>query len=233
MSDSTGDKSEKILQLLREKACAKQATYRKTLSVFHELKKELLSMADELSSKIRDYDPHVVIDFQDRSEFEAYFKFSGDTLLFHMHTNVFSFEKHHSIWKQSYVREKEVRAYCGVIHIYNFLSDTFKYNRVNDPGFLIGRVFVNMEGHYFTEGNGEFGFLYNDFGRSVIDKKAIRDIIQTSVIHGLNFELLSPAHQDVSIVSLYEVQEMGREMRIKTSKPLGYSIRGSKDKNPV
>jgi hypothetical protein len=231
MSISADDKSEKILRLLKEKACAKQATYRKTRLIFHEFKKVLQGMAQELNKEVREYDPQVTIDFQDRSEFEAYFKFSGDTLLFHMHTNIFSFEKHHNIWKQSYVKEKEVRAYCGVIHIYNFLSDTFKYNRINDPGFLIARVFVNLEGHFFTEGKGEFGFLFNDFSNSEIDASYIRKIIQTAIIHGLNFELLSPAHQEISMVSLYQVQEMGREMRIKTSKPLGYAIRGSKEEN--
>ena len=42
----------------------------------------------------------------------------------------------------SYVKEDKNRSYCGVIHLYNFLADSFKYNRLNDVGYLIGRVFI-------------------------------------------------------------------------------------------
>jgi len=34
-----------------------------------------------------------------------------------------------------------------MISIYNFLSDSFKFNRVNDIGYLIARVFTNKENH--------------------------------------------------------------------------------------
>ena len=67
-----------------------------------------------------------------------------------MHTNTFSFDKSHQIWNSSYVKEDEYKAYCGVINVYNFLSDSFKYNRANDLGYMIGRLFINKEKHFFT-----------------------------------------------------------------------------------
>jgi len=218
------DKSEKIISLLKEKACSKQAIYRQTLKSFAEFKRVLAIMAEELNEQIQEFDSHVAIEFIDKGDFEAHFKFSGDTLLFHMHTNVFSFEKPHAVWKNSYVKEDKLRAYCGCIYIYNFLSDTFKYNRINDPGFLLGRVFINKERHFFTEGQGQFGFLFNEFSNAKIEESEIRKIVQMAILHGLNFELLSPSHQQISRVSLYQVLEMGREMRIKTSKRLGYEF---------
>ena len=75
-----------------------------------------------------------------------------------MHTNTFYLKNHH-IWNSSYVKEDKYRAYCSVINVYNFLSDSFKYNRVNDLGFMIGRIFINKEKHFFTEGNGRMSFL--------------------------------------------------------------------------
>ena len=50
-----------------------------------------------------------------------------------------------------------------MINIYNFLADSFKYNRLNDVGYLVGRVFLNKDLHYFVEGKRQLGFLYNDF----------------------------------------------------------------------
>ena len=46
-----------------------------------------------------------------------------------------------------------MRSFCGVINIYNFLSQTLlKYNRLNDAGFLIASVFINKDYHFFVEG---------------------------------------------------------------------------------
>ena len=49
---------------------------------------------------------------------------------------------------------RQYRTYCGVINMYNFLSDSFKYNRENDLGYLIGRMFINKE-NTFVEGKGK------------------------------------------------------------------------------
>ena len=92
-------------------------------------------------------------------------KFAGDVLIFMMHTNVFEFPRHHEIMRTSYIRDDKNRSYCGIINIYNFLADSFKYNRENDIGYLIGRVFINYENHYYIEGKKELGLIYNDFAK--------------------------------------------------------------------
>jgi len=38
-------------------------------------------------------DKRVVIECKDRGEFEVEFRVAGDVLIFHMHTNVFEFDK--------------------------------------------------------------------------------------------------------------------------------------------
>jgi hypothetical protein len=53
-------------------------------------------------------------------------KVAGDTIIFHMHTNVFKLDQSHSLWKTSYLGEDELRGYFGVVNMYNFLSDSFK-----------------------------------------------------------------------------------------------------------
>ena len=87
-----------------------------------------------LNDAMKDLDKSVLVEYLSKGNYEAQIKFSGDTLLFHMHSNVFDFPKNHSINQTKYVKDDNLRSFCGVIHIYNVLSDSLKYNRLNDEG---------------------------------------------------------------------------------------------------
>ena len=101
-------------------------------------------MASEFHTKHKDEKNLVPFEFHDKSEFEAELRFGGDVLIFFMHTNIFEFSRDHEVMKTSYVREDPDRSYCGTILIFNFLADSFHYNRENDLGYLIGRIFINI-----------------------------------------------------------------------------------------
>ena len=174
-------------------------------------------------------DKDVLVDFIDKSEYEFHIKFGGDILVFFMHTNVFDFEKSHAIWKTSYLKEDELRAYCGMINVYNFLSDSFKYNRLNDVGYLVGRIFLNKDLHYFVEGKRQLGFLYNDFVNEVINNDKIRKIIESSILYSMDFDLLTPHYDTMKVVSVNEVNEVTSAMSIKTGKRLGFKFQADND----
>ena len=154
------DSEKNILKLLKEKSCTKQKVYKITQGVFAEIQEILSAKAIRLNSAVSDDD--VDVSYEESGDFDAKLKFSGDTLLFHMHTNIFQFDPSHQIHKTSYVKEDKTRSFCGIINIYNFLSDSLKYNRLNDAGFLIARIFINKDSHFFVEGDKELGFLFND-----------------------------------------------------------------------
>ena len=141
-----------------------------------------------------------------------------------MHTNVFDFEKSHAIWNTSYVKDDKLRAYCGMINVYNFLADSFKYNRLNDIGYLVGRIFLNKDAHYFVEGKKQLGFLYNDFVNEVIDNEKIRKIIESSILYSMDFDLITPHYDAMKIVSVHDVNEATSAMSIKTGKRLGFKF---------
>ncbi|PKP47987.1 MAG: hypothetical protein CVT95_04950, partial [Bacteroidetes bacterium HGW-Bacteroidetes-12] len=162
---------ELILDTLKEKACLKQDVYKKTVAIFNDFKAEAEKLSLELKEEMSKIDKDVLLEYIDKSDFEFQIKFGGDVLVFFMHTNVFDFDKSHSIWNSSYVQDDPLRSYCGMINVYNFLADSFKYNRVNDVGYLVARFFVNKDLHYFVEGKRQLGFLYNDFIHEVIDTK--------------------------------------------------------------
>lgn len=215
-------KKDKILNKLCQKAATKQAVYRTTRVVFEELKVVLQEIAEELSREMSSIDKNVQVEYREKGEFEAELQFSGDVLIFHLHTNTFQFEKTHHIWKSSYTKKDGYRTYCGVINVYNFLSDSFKYNRENDLGHLIGRIFINKEQHFFVEGEGRLSFLYNDFPNAILDEGGLKNILQEAILFSMDFELLTPPFNEVQLVTLHEIKEMSQNLKIKTAKRLGF-----------
>ena len=142
--------SEKLIEIidgLNNKAALKQHIYRNTITVFEQFKKCVSEIADKLTPEVISQDKSLEVGLSEIGEFEFHLKFSGDTIAFIMHTNVFSFPPEHEVSKSSYVDEAPDRGYCGMIQAYNFLSDSLKYRRLGDIGYLLARIFINCEGH--------------------------------------------------------------------------------------
>jgi hypothetical protein len=220
---------ETILRLLKTKSSMKQDVYDRTLEVFKTFKVVAKELAVELGKEAHKEDKRISITYTDKGEFEVELKVAGDILFFHMHTNVFEFDRSHLIRKSSYVKEEEFRSYCGQISIYNFLSDSFKYNRVNDVGYLIGRIFVNKEKHYFVEGKKQLGFLYNDFSKNLLEKDAVRSIVEAAILYSLEFDLYTPPFDAVRELRVSEILESSMNMKVQTGKRLGFRFGADKD----
>jgi hypothetical protein len=221
---------EMITQVLEGKSSMKQDVYQNTLAVFNQFKEEIKGIADQLNNDISKKDQRLIIEYKEKGEFEAELKFAGDVLIFYMHTNVFKFDEEHGISKTPYAQEDERRRFCGIISIYNFLSDSFKYKRVNDLGYMIGRIFVNRDNHFMVEGKRQLGFLYDDFANAVMEKEAIRAIIESSIIYTLEFDLLTPPYDVVKEVSVMQIQEATNYAMLKTAKRMGFSFQSGHDK---
>lgn len=220
---------ELILETLKTKACLKQKVFKSTIEIFQDFKDEAKKLSDELKAEMDTIDKAVVIDFIDKGNYEFHIKFGGDILVFFMHTNVFEFDQSHGMWNTSYLKEDELRAFCGMINVYNFLADSFKYNRINDVGYLVARLFINKELHYFVEGKRQLGFLYNDFVNETINNEKIRKIIESSILYSMDFDLLTPPYDAMKEVSVYDVIEVTNAMKIKTGKRLGFKFQVDND----
>ena len=92
---------DQIIELLKSKASVKQEVYRKTRGIFADFQKNLKEKAKIINTEIVDKKVQVV--YSSDGDFEAKLKFSGDTLLFHMHSNIFELPQSHSIQKTKYV----------------------------------------------------------------------------------------------------------------------------------
>jgi hypothetical protein len=220
---------EKIFQVLKDKGSMKQEVYRNTLGGINHMKQYLGELSVDLKDRMSKVDDNVLIELEDRGDFELRLKLGGDVIIFLMHTNVFEFEDSHTIQSSEYVKKDPLRAYCGLISIYNFLADSFKYNRENDLGYLIARVFVNRENHFFVEGKRQLGFLYNDFAKQELDMKKAGEVIESSILYSLDFDLLTPPYNNVMEVSVNEVNAVSQAAKMKTGKRLGFKFHTEQD----
>lgn len=213
---------DKILKLLKEKVALKQQISELTHDVFHELKVMLKELFLDLQKEIAKLGKDIPMEYQERGDFEVVLTIADDTLVFLMHTNIFTFEKDHEIWKLSYVQNDPMNVFCGKIYVYNFLSDSFKYNRTNDVGYLIARIFINRERHFFVEGKRQLGFLYNDFQHAVLDNSRIREVLESAILYSLDFDPFTPPYDQLSPISVQDVLETSLMTKIATGKRLGF-----------
>ena len=214
-----------ILQTIREKSILKQLVYKNTAEVFIELKQVLESLVEEFNSELEGEFDSVKLEFEDRGESEVQIRVASDILVFSMYSNVFQFDRDHAVWKKDYVKHKPDNAYSGIINIYNFLSDSFKYKRSEDLGYLVARVFINQEKHYIVEGKRQMGLLENDLSQSISDEDSLRKIIETAINYSLNFDLLVPPYDDVKILAVADIDEKIQNSKIKTGKRLGFQFK--------
>lgn len=218
-----------LFEILNKKGQLIGNVYKNTLDSLGLIKKVTSDLLNEYKGKIKDVERAVEFIREEAGEFEVQLQFAGDVLVFTMHTNIFEFSRYHEVMSTQYIKEDKNRSYCGIINIYNFLSDSFKYNRVNDIGYLIGRIFINKDKCYFIEGKREVGLLYNNFGKEVFDEPAARKLVESAILYAINFDLLTPPFDAVKEISISEVQSMTDGATLKTGKRLGFRFQADKE----
>ena len=215
----------KILDTIIRKSTLKQRVFDNTFAAFNELKETLFEMAsemdDELDGKL---DRRVRLEYRDRGKFEAQLQVANDILIFQMHTDVFEFDANHLIWQNPYVQNDRDNSYCGVINIYNFLSDSFKFNRNADEGYLIGRIFINRDRRYFVEVKGQTTLRAADFGKDEIDHDALIAILESAIAFSLDFDLLLPPYEENKRVTVDQFNTKMDNSKFVTGKRLGYEF---------
>ena len=224
-----GEARKLIEQLIEEKSCLKQDVFALTKEKFGEMRDVLEETISDLKETFAAKDDRIEFYFKKKGTYEAEVKIAGDILIFHMHTNVFQFDSSHSLWRTSYLKDNESNGFVGVINVYNFLADSFKFNRGGDTGYLIARVFVNREGHFLVQGKRQLGFLYNDFIGSKLTKEKITDIVESILLYTLDFDMLAPPYQQMQEVTVGAIQALSDNLNIQTGKRLGFKFSSGDD----
>lgn len=216
---------EKILATIINKSTLKQHIFDNTFATFNELKDVLFEIASELDDDLDGkLDKRVRIEYRDRGKFEAQLQIANDLLIFRMHTDVFEFDSNHIIWQNDYVQAEHDNSYCGVIDIYNFLSDSFKFNRNADEGYLIGRIFINREKCFFVEGKRQTLVRPMTFGKEKITREDLIAIMETAINYAINFDLLVPSYEDNKRVTVDQFNSKMDNSKFVTGKRIGYEF---------
>jgi hypothetical protein len=224
------NKEQELFKHIIQKGSLKMDVYDITFKLFQDFKQEVKNLVDKYKSfhDTNKSSQDIAFTYQDKGDFEFEIKFAGDVLLFFMHSNIFEIPRDHEVMKTRYIKDDKDRSYCGMIHIYNFLSDSLKYNRENDTGYLIGRLFINKEQHYFIEGKKEIGMIYHNFEKSVLNNQAIQDIITSAIEYTVNFDLLIPPYENVSLLSVQGLQNAIQVSQLSTGKRVGFKFQADK-----
>ncbi len=215
----------KILETIVSKSALKQAVFDNTFSSLNLLKDTLLELASEMDDELEGkLDRRVRLEYRDRGKFETQIQVANDVLIFQMRTDVFKFDPEHAVWQNEYVAQEPQNGYFGVINIYNFLSDSFKFNRNADEGYLIGRIFINCERQFFVEGKGQQSSMRADsLGSETLCRSALVAILESAINFALDFDLLVPPFECNKRVMLDQFNSKMDNSKFETGKLLDYS----------
>jgi len=213
---------ELILSTLKDKTFVKTKVSQNTISSFKLLNEAINELSTEYNNSTKPGTEN--IEFINKNNFESFLHFSSEMLIFNVQPNVYEFDKSHSIWTTSYLQDNPLNAFVGIINVYNFLSDSYNNNRSEDLGYLIARIFINKDMHYFVEGKRQLGFLYNDFVNSKINKEELKKIVESAILYCLDFELLVPNYDDNSVVSVEQMKDKISKSKVQTGKRLGFQF---------
>jgi len=213
-----------IVDTLKNKSVLKTKVFDNTAEAFILVKEILKNLSREVNLSLSDVDQRIRMEYTDRSTFDAQLRVAADMLLFSMHSNIFQFDRDHPAWKTAYIQKNKYNAYSGIINIYNFLADSFKYSRLDDLGYLIARIFINHENQYFVEGKRQMGMLFTNYGNEEFSKESLQTIVYTAINYSLEFDLLVPPYDTIKIASVGQAESKIQHSRLITGKRLGFQF---------
>jgi hypothetical protein len=223
---TTKEYRESLMEAYVIKSAVKQQVYNITAESFLILRKVLKQLETDYIKALKGKIPDSLLpQYSEKGYFDVEFKVGEDVLLFSMHSNVFEFDNSHPMSKIQYIQDDPLRSYCGMIMIYNFLADSFKYNRINDLGYMIARIFINKDKHFFVEGKRQTSELMKDFAVEAISPGILREIVETAIEYSVQFDLLVPPYEQVKIATVDQMMEKISHSRISTGKRLGFGFR--------
>jgi hypothetical protein len=219
----------RILSSLSEKGPLKADVFSHTENAFNIFRAVLKNLESELNSVMGSKDKRVIVKLHERGPYDLEFRISDDILMFTMHTDIFALPESHAARKHSYLSQHPLNAFCGLVSIYNFLTDSLKFQRMNDVGVLMGRIFINREGHFFTEGKKQLGFLFSDFEKNRVDEVSLRSVVEVAIIQALESEIQTPPFDQMKVISVHEVMEKSLANVVSTGKRLGFKLQSDTD----
>lgn len=212
-----------LTQLLQSKAGLKQDIAEDAQTVFNELKAQIKIELDALRKLVPD--PRVRLHFKERGSQEIHVYIGSDVLVFSLHNNVFRLPDSNPLWGTAYFQQDERNGYFGVIYVYNFLAESLIQNRLDDSGYLISRLFVNFDKHFFIEGRTQLSGIFRDTERHQWNAEICALVVQITFAYALSFDLYIPPYEIQDEITVNQMHYMGETLKLQTGKRLGFKMK--------
>ena len=200
-----------IKYLLESNSTAKQTAYKHICRAFSVLEAESKRVVEELKRRANPSDKDVTVEFNSINAQEFDVKLAGDMLIFVLGTNIVTLEESHTIMKEDYIRENEVNRYFGQIMVYNFMAESLKYNRTNDPGYLLARIMINHENRFFIEGERELE-AFNPISQLPVTDEELQQVVRIVLKMAIENDLVAPAFTEVKAITLNQKRDHNLEL---------------------
>lgn len=142
-------------------------------------------------------------------------------MIFVLGTNIVNFEENHAIMKEEYIKEKEVNRYFGQIMIYDFMSDSLKYNRTHDQGYLLARLLINHENRFFIEGEKQLGNAHKISDMPITDAD-LKQLVKTTLVMAIENDLMALPYQQLKSITLG--QKLDHNPELNGTKKIGFRM---------
>lgn len=200
-----------IQHLLESKSSAKQTAYKHICKAFSVLSDEAKNIISELRQRAKPNDRDVTVEYNTISDHEFDVKLAGDMLIFVMNSNIVTLEESHEIMTEDYIKESEVNRYFGQIMVYNFMAESLRYKRNNDPGYLLARLMVNHENRFFIEGEKDLE-PYNKISEKPLSEEDLQKVVKIVLKMAIENDLVAPPFTEVKSITLSQKRDHTIEM---------------------
>ena len=92
------------------------------------------------------------------------------------------------------------------------MYDSLRYNRTNDPGYLIARLMINHENRFFIEGETQLTSLYSTISPAPITEADFQNIVKICLKIAIKNDLMAPPYAHVKSITLNQKDEHTPEL---------------------
>ena len=211
----------KILNKLQTTSKLKYNLFEQSEALFRQMEEICHTIAKEIFEANKDDKP-VPLKVERINDFEFIFRIGGDVLIFILQSNIVRLSDDTYLSKTKYLKDDLSLRYFGQILIYNFLSDTLTYGRLEDPGYLISRILLNKENKFFIEGDRKIVYSFPDLKENPVSPEKMRDLIEKLIESALDNDLLAPAFQDLMLITYH--QKLEHTSSMGNPKKIGFDL---------
>ena len=87
------------------------------------------------------------------------------------------------------------------------MADSFEFNRLNDPGYLLTRLLINYENHFIVEGDRQVGFMFESVSSKPLEKVDLDILIKLIIAQAAENDLIVPPFSKIRNITVREKLE--------------------------